>query len=134
MIIYSDLAGSVSTVPSSVPMGSALNDIVIVVPQIHATCVLKIKPPNQEYLPDIVCKSAIQKEDNTLIFSATLPKAVTKMAGRAEYQLLLMDADGKRIASEMGTFNVARGVPVDMPDSVDEFVAKVKNEIDTKKH
>lgn len=121
MIIYSDLAGNVSTVPSSVPMGSALNDIVVVVPQIHATCVLKIKPPNQEYLPDIVCKSEIQKGDNTLIFSAKLPKAVTKMMGRAEYQLLLIDADGKGIASEMGSFNVSRGVPVDMPDNVDEL-------------
>ena len=120
MIIYCDLQGNVSTVPSSVPMGTLLDDIVIMAPQVNATAILKIKPAYQEYIPDIIC-SPVLNDDHILVFDAKIPKSVTKTSGRAEYQVVLKDSSGKTVSSFMGSFNVSRGVLVDMPDSAEDL-------------
>jgi acyl-CoA-binding protein len=51
-----------------------------------------------------------------LVFNAKLTHSVTRTAGRDEYQVLLTDQSGRAVASYMGSFNVSRGVMVDMPE------------------
>lgn len=120
MILYCDLQGNVSSVPSSVPMGTLLEDVVIITPQANVTAVLRVKPAYQTYLPDIIC-SPVLKENNTVAFSAKLKKSVTGTAGRAEYQVVLKDPAGKTVASYMGSFNVSRGVMVEMPEDAEDL-------------
>ncbi len=118
MIIFCDSGGNVNSVPSTIPFGSALTDITIVAFEMAATAVLKIKPPNQQYPPGIVCTPVIQ--DGVVVYQAKLNKAVTNTFGRCEYQIefYLQDGDEVPIASTYsGSFNVSRGVPVDLPAS-----------------
>lgn len=118
MIIFCDSGGNVNSVPSTIPFGSALTDITIVAFEMAATAVLKIKPPNQQYSPGIVCTPVIQ--DGVVVYQAKLNKAVTNTFGRCEYQIefYLQDGDEVPIASTYsGSFNVSRGVPVDLPAS-----------------
>jgi hypothetical protein len=81
---------------------------------------MKIKPPNGEYLPDVVCAPFISKE-NVVLFSVKLPKAVANKAGRVDYQLFFNTSDGEVIPTFIGSFNVSKGVPSDMPGSVEEL-------------
>ena len=120
MIIYCENNGNVTTTPSTLPFGSALRDITIIAPQTSASVVLKIKPPNGEYLPDIVGTPFISKE-NVVLFSVKLPKAVANKAGRVEYQLFFNTSDGEVIPTFIGSFNVSKGVPSDMPGSVEQL-------------
>ena len=118
MIIFCDSGGNVNSVPSTMPFGSALTDITIVAFEMAATAVLKIKPPNQQYSPGIVCAPVIQ--DGVVVYQAKLNKAVTNTFGRCEYQIefYLQDGDDVPIVSTYsGSFNVSRGVPVDLPAS-----------------
>ena len=118
MIIYCDSGGKVTSVPSTLPFGSALTDITIVAFEMAATAVLKIKPPNQQYSPGIVCTPIIQ--DGVVVYQAKLNKAVTTTFGRCEYQIEFYLQDGEEVpiaSTYSGSFNVARGVPVDIPAS-----------------
>lgn len=124
LILHCDLKGNVQSVPSSVPMGTILDDVVIIAPHTCAAVILKIKPPYQTYLPDIHCSPVLTVGDdgkNMVVFRATLPKSITTTAGRAEYQVSQTDQSGKTIATYAGSFNVSRGVLVDMPEDVDEL-------------
>lgn len=116
MIIYCDSGGKVTSVPSTLPFGSA-PEVAIVTQHMAATAILKIKQPNQEYLPDIICAPEVGTDG--MIYRAQLPKSVTNTHGRAEYQVIFVLADGEQIGTYAGTFNVARGVPVDLPSSED---------------
>lgn len=120
MILYCDLQGNVSSVPSSVPMGTLLDDVVIIAPQANVTAVLRVKPAYQTYLPEIFCFPVI-REEHVVAFSGKITKSVTGTAGRAEYQVLLKDPTGKTVASYMGSFNVSRGVMVDMPEDAEDL-------------
>lgn len=118
MIIFCDSGGNVNSVPSTIPFGSALTDITIVAFEMAATSVLKIKPPNQQYSPGIVCTPVIQ--DGVVVYQAKLNKAVTNTFGRCEYQIefYLQDGDEVPIVSTYsGSFNVSRGVHADLPAS-----------------
>ena len=115
MIIYCDSGGKVTSVPSTLPFGSA-PEIAIVTQKMAATAILKIKQPNQEYLPDIICTPEVGT-DGMIYRAPELPKSLTNTHGRAEYQVIFVLADGEQIGTYAGTFNVARGVPVDLPSS-----------------
>jgi hypothetical protein len=115
MIIYCDSGGKVTSVPSTLPFGSA-PEIAIVTQKIAATAILKIKQPNQEYLPDIICTPEVGT-DGMIYRAPELPQSVTNTHGRAEYQVIFVLADGEQIGTYAGTFNVARGVPIDFPSS-----------------
>lgn len=122
MVIKIDSGGQITSVPSSVPMGTILKEVLIIAPQYSATVILRVKPPYQERIPDIVCSPAITS-DNIVVFIAKIPSEVTRWAGRVGYQLLLMDADGEAEATYSGTFNVQDGVPVENPDNVEDLAA-----------
>lgn len=117
MIIYCDSGGKVTSVPSTLPFGSA-PEIAIVTQKMAATAILKIKQPNQEYLPDIICAPEVGT-DGMIYRAPELPKSVTNTHGRAEYQVIFVLADGEQVCTYAGTFNVARGVPSDIPSSED---------------
>ena len=116
MIIYCDSGGKVTSVPSTLPFGSA-PEIAIVSQKMAATAILRIKQPNQEYLPDIICTPEVGTDG--MIYRAPLPQSVTNTHGRAEYQVIFVLADGEQVGTYAGTFNVARGVPSDIPSSED---------------
>lgn len=125
MIFNCDMRGRVESVPSSVPLGSIIEDVVIIAPHSCATILLKIKPPTQDYLPDIICTPVIRTDDNgknIVVFRATLPKSITRVAGKAEYQIMQFDGSGDQIATTyIGSFNVSRGVLVEMPESAEDL-------------
>ena len=87
MIIYCDSGGKVTSVPSTLPFGSA-PEIAIVTQKMAATAILKIKQPNQEYLPDIICAPEVGTDG--MIYRAQLPQSVTNTHGRAEYQVIFV--------------------------------------------
>lgn len=120
MIIKIDSGGHISTVPSSVPMGTIMKEVLIIGPAYSATAVLRVKPPYQERLPDIICEPSIN-DANFVVFSARLPAAVTRWAGRVGYQVIYTDASGEVQATFSGTFNVQDGVPVENPESVEDL-------------
>ena len=120
MIIYCDSGGNISTVPSTIPFGSALTEVVIISPQIGATAELRIKPPNGVYLPPIVCAPKINS-DGLMVYHAKLPKNVASARGRATYQLKFTLSDGSQLSSYSGSFNISAGVPVDIPETVEEL-------------
>lgn len=118
MIIFCDSGGNVNSIPSTIPFGSAQTDITIVAFEMAATAVLRIKPPNQQYAPGIVCTPVIQ--DGVVVYQAKLNKAVTNTFGRCEYQVDFYLQDGDEvpnISTYSGSFNVSRGVPIDLPAS-----------------
>ena len=122
MIIYCESDGRVNTIPSTIPFGSAMREVTIIAPQTSASVALKIKPPNGEYQPDIVCSPELDA-NGMVVYTARLPKAIANRAGRAEYQVLFSMPNGEQIPTFTGTFNVPRGVMVDMPSTVEELSA-----------
>lgn len=132
MIIYCDSGGNVSSVPSVVSFGETLRDITIIAHQTSSTAVLKIKPPNAEYLPDIIC-APLLTEDATVVYVAHLPKSVTTVSGRCLYQIEFVSPeeyttdegdiiqDIKKWRSFDGSFNVARAVETNFPATEDEL-------------
>lgn len=122
MVIKIDSGGQITSVPSSVPMGTILKDVMIIAPQYSATAVLRVKPPYQERLPDIVCVPAIN-DANFVVFTARIPAEVTRWAGRVGYQLIFTDADGEATATFAGTLNVQDGVAVENPESAEDLGA-----------
>ena len=132
MIIYCDSGGHISSVPSVVSFGETLRDITIITHQSSATVVLKIKPPNAEYLPDIICAPLLTKE-KTVVYVAHLPKSVTTVSGRCLYQIEFVSPqeyinesgetvqDIKRWSSFEGSFNVARAVETNFPATEEEL-------------
>jgi hypothetical protein len=101
-------------------MGTILDDVVIITPQANVTATLRVKPAYQSYLPEIICSPVIN-EDHAVAFHGKIEKNVTGTAGRAEYQVILTDQNGKAVASYAGSFNVSRGIMVDMPEDAEEL-------------
>lgn len=132
MIIYCDSGGNVSSVPSVVSFGETLRNITIIAHQSSATAVLKIKPPNSEYLPDIIC-APLLTEDATVVYVAHLPKSVTSIPGRCLYQIEFIspeeyaNVDGdiiqdiKKWRSFDGSFNVSRAVETNAPATEEDL-------------
>lgn len=116
MIIYCDSGGKVTSLPSSLPFGDELTEITVIAFQMSATAILKIKPPNQEYLPDIICAPALSAE-GMAVYTAKLPKSVTMSEGRCKYQLefVIPEDDGTRKKRSFpGSFLITEGIPTDM--------------------
>lgn len=126
MIIYCDSGGKVTSVPSTLPFGSA-PEIAIVSQKMAATAILKIKQPNQGYLPDIICAPEVGTDG--MIYRAQLPQSVTNTHGRAEYQVIFVLVDGEQVGTYAGTFNVARGVQTDIPTSEEMLKDYAINEL-----
>lgn len=126
MIIYCDSGGKVTSVPSTLPFGSA-PEIAIVSQKMAATAILKIKQPNQEYLPDIICTPEVGTDG--MIYRAQPHKSVTNTHGRAEYQVIFVLADGEQVGTYAGTFNVSRGVATDIPTSEEMLKDYAINEL-----
>lgn len=122
MIIYCDSSGFVSSIPSTVPVGTILKDVTIIAPTNTAVAMLKIKPPNGELLKPIYCSMELTTERD-IIYKANLPKAVTSRAGRADYQIVFTNQDGSALPTRNGTFSVARGVEVDLPENGEDLGA-----------
>ena len=141
MIIYCGLDGKATSVPATIPMGTILDDVVIIAPKGAATTLLRVLPPTQEYLDDIYCVKSLET-DGHVITKARLPEEVATIWGQAKYQVILKEADtidddgkvtqyGKTAASFMGSFNVSRGIPPKYPDATDaDFGDEAKDEID----
>lgn len=122
MIIYCDSSGVVSSIPSTVPVGTILKDVTIIAPTNTAVAMLKIKPPNGELLKPIYCSMELTTERD-IIYKANLTKAVTSRAGRADYQIVFTNQDGSAFPTRNGTFSVARGVEVDLPENGEDLGA-----------
>ena len=122
MIIYCDSSGFVSSIPSTVPVGTILKDVTIIAPTNTDVAMLKIKPPNGELLKPIYCSMELTTERD-IIYKANLPKAVTSRAGRADYQIVFTNQDGSAFPTRNGTFSVARGVEVDLPENGEDLGA-----------
>ena len=120
MIIKADLNGNVSTVPSTIPAGTVLKEVIIITPYTNASVVLRVNPPSQVYIPDIVCKPTITDARN-VVWIAKVPKEVSETSGRVTYQLLLSTESGEGVSMQAGTFNVSRGVISDMPESASDL-------------
>ena len=128
MIIYCDTKGIATSVPSSVPFGASLFDITIMTPKTSATVILKLKPPTGEYLPDIVCTPTFDSEGMS-VFIARLPKNATNVSGRCTYQIEYKYGTNEQLTSFEGSFNVSRGVLVDMPETVEQLKQSTIDEI-----
>lgn len=120
MVIYCDNEGRVSSIPSTVPFGAIINDLVIIAPHPGTQAILKINPPSRKRMQPIYCTPQLNTEKD-VVYNAKLPKTVTNTAGRAEYQLEFTSPDGETYPSLMGSFYVARGVELDVPPSADSL-------------
>ena len=121
MIIYLKDSGETYTVPSIVQQGAILKRVTVItnIPATR-TMVLKILPPSQSYLNDIVLYPEEDFEGFT-VMTASIPPEVTKYSGRAEYQIQIINGDGETVCSEVGSFCVIRGIITNMPDSAQEL-------------
>lgn len=121
MVIYVNEKGVVRSIPSSVPQGTVLRSVVVIAPEGAAeTLVLKVFPPSQEKIPDISCTPALDVDGN-VVCTASIPAAVTKYAGKAEYQIFAYNKEKEVFPSKLGSFTVTRGVLTDMPDTAEEL-------------
>lgn len=120
MIIYCKNDGSTSCFPSSIPFGSSLQEVTVIVPSMVATITLRIKPPNAKYLQPFICTPTFSGE-GSVVFVAKLEKAMANVSGRAEYQVEAITPEGQRMTFELGTFNIARGVLADIPETPEQL-------------
>lgn len=120
MIIYCDSSGVVSSIPSTVPVGTILKDVTIIAPTNTAVAMFRIKPPSGKLLKPIYCSLELTAKRD-IVYKANIPKEVTSKAGRADYQISFTTQDGKTLPTMSGTFNVARGVEVDLPETGEDL-------------
>ena len=123
MIIYCEKDGSTTSVPSSIPYGSANRELIIFIPKMVATVSLRLNPPNAEYPQEIMATPVIEgaKEDASL-FKVKIPKEVaSSLPGRVEYQVVAYAEDGEEIPFEAGSYNIRKGVYVEAPQMVEDF-------------
>ena len=121
MIIYLKDNGETYTVPSIIQQGTVLKRVTLITDiSMVKTTVLKILPPSQSYLRDIVLYPA-DSFDGFTVMTASIPSEVTRYSGRAEYQIQMVDVDGETSCSQTGSFYVMRGIITNMPDSAEEL-------------
>lgn len=131
MVIIVDRDGSVKSVPSSIPQGTSLHGVTIISPYTNASCVLKIKPANEEWIRETLSAAATTADNEGIVFTANLPDTVTETAGRAMYQLSFTYPNGEVIPTNVGSFTVSEGVPYDMPESAEDLSGYTMKEIYT---
>lgn len=121
MILYVNENGDVRSVPSYITQGSFVREVSVVAPFVNAMCILRLKPPSEEWLEDIVMAPAFTADGKGAVFTGPIPGAVTTVAGRLLYQIEFVGDDGKSLSSERGSINILPGVISDMPDSVGDL-------------
>lgn len=129
MIITVDGEKRVASVPATVPQGTNLSQVTIIAPFINSTCVLKIRPPSQEWMEEIICQPALSYEKNCLIWTVNIPDIATAYAGRTDYQLSFIGKNGERFPTFSGSITVSRGIPVSIPNSAEELSDYTINDI-----
>ena len=123
MIIYCKNDGHTESIPSSIPFGYS-EDVVIYIPKVAHSLELRVKPPSGEYLQPIVAsKVGINTSEEETFFVLTLPPEVTAtLSGRADYQVVAYTPKGE-MPFQTGSFNIQKGVPVEIPKTLDELKA-----------
>lgn len=129
MVIIVSLGGSVKSIPSSVPQGSALHDVTIVSPYTTSSCVLKIKPVSEEWIEDNLAAASVTSDGNGVIFTASIPGSVTETSGRVKYQLEFVAQDGTVVLTEIGSISVTKSIETLVPDSAQDLSQYSLNQI-----
>lgn len=130
ILINANRDGTVSSTPSLVPQGSAMQDIVIISDYVYAYCTLKLTPASGLYIPDILCTLA-RSADGQTVWTASLPAEAAAVPGVVSYQLIFTAADGTRKGTLEGSLTVPRGAITTMPDTVDDLEQKTVNDLYT---
>ena len=123
MIIYCGNDRNTSSIPSSIPFGTANREVIISIPKMVVSVALRIKPPNGEYLQEIIAIPITDTEKGPAnLFKVTLPEQVTSsLPGRVLYQVFAYAEGGEKIPFEEGSFNIRKSVPIDEPKNVGEL-------------
>lgn len=129
MILSVQGNGNVKCIPSHIVQGSFIHEITIVAPFINTTCVLKLKPPSEKWIEDIVMAPTMTADGQGAIFTASIPGSVATTAGRLLYHLEFVGGNGESVSSESGNINVLPGVITDVPDTVGDLSRYSLNQI-----
>ena len=111
--------GTVETTPSFVPQGSAMQDLVVVSEFGYSLCTINLYPASGMYIEPLICQPVRAEDGSTIMWTASLPPEATVVPGRVSYQLVFSAADGTRQGTLMGTFDVPRGVIVNVPENAE---------------
>lgn len=121
--------GDVKSIPSHITQGSFVHGVTVVAPFVNVTCILRLKPPSEEWLDDIVMAPTLTTDGRGAIFTGSIPDKVSTVAGRLLYSLEFVGRDGESVSSESGSINVLPGVITDMPNSVEDLSRYSLNQI-----
>lgn len=122
IVIKVDSNGNVTTVPAVVHMGESMVEAVIYSDAYHSLCTMRILPPNQEQVEEVICTPIIDDTKKRVsAWKATLPDTITAQSGLCNYQLLFTNLNGKQEVSEQGTFKISGNVPYNAPATVEDF-------------
>ena len=122
IVIKVDSNGNVTTVPAVVHMGESMVEAVIYSDAYHSLCTMRILPPNQEQVEEVICTPIIDDTKKRVsAWKATLPDTITAQSGLCNYQLLFTNLNGKQEVSEQGTFKINGNVPYNAPATVEDF-------------
>ncbi|MBR2906810.1 MAG: hypothetical protein IKC26_02040 [Clostridia bacterium] len=117
------------SIPSHIKQGSFEHLVTVVAPFVNTTCILRLKPPSEEWLDDIVMTPTLTTDGEGAIFTGTIPDKVTALAGRLLYSLEFVGGDGESVSSESGSINVLPGVDTNIPDSAADLSQYSMNQI-----
>ena len=122
IVIKVDSNGNVTTVPAVVHMGESMVEAVIYSDAYHSFCTMRILPPNQEQVEEVICTPIIDDTKKRVsAWKATLPDNIMAQSGLCNYQLLFTNLNGKQEVSEQGTFKISGNVPYNAPATVEDF-------------
>lgn len=122
IVIKVDSNGNVTTVPAVVHMGESMVEAVIYSDAYHSLCTMRILPPNQEQVEEVICTPIIDDTKKRVsAWKTTLPDTITAQSGLCNYQLLFTNLNGKQEVSEQGTFKISGNVPYNAPATVEDF-------------
>ena len=122
IVIKVDSNGNVTTVPAVVHMGESMVEAVIYSDAYHSLCTMRILPPNQEQVEEVICTPIIDDTKKRVsAWKATLPDTITAQSGLCNYQFLFTNLNGKQEVSEQGTFKISGIVPYNAPATVEDF-------------
>ena len=117
------------SIPSHIKQGSFEHRVTVVAPFANTTCILRLKPPSEEWFDDIVMTPTLTTDGEGAIFAGTMPDKVTALAGRLLYSLEFVGGDGESASSESGSINILPGIITDTPDSVEDLSQYSMNQI-----
>lgn len=121
--------GDVKSIPSHITQGSFVHRVTVIAPFVNTTCILRLKPPSEEWLDDVVMTPTFTTDGRGAIFTGSIPDKAVTVAGRLLYHLEFVGRDGGSISSESGSINVLPGVITDIPDSAEDLSQYSLNQI-----